>query len=863
MTKLVIETGNKNGDDVGFLTSFLQSFAQAVYDLFVSIVDAVAGVAAFPVLGTINALLALILQAICTITTLISLGTSQLFLFEDFGADQLFGILFPSSDNIFLLIRTFAMALLIMVYLHQLVRAMATPVPDYSMDTPFSLTAKTFAAGVLITMARPLMRFFSLLFSMTYRAIAAGGQYSADFNDMATTAQELITEGLLPLGIRAQILTCVSTLFLIVMCAAMAKMLIRYLIEVVQRYIILNLLMITSPLAAILAASNATKKSFQAWLRMVASQMLLMVFSVLFLRVFFHAVHGMESSFAGILTQDASLDKFFVLILWCFLVYGVLHVGTRVDSYLNTLGLSVAECGAGMASSLISEGMSMIMYQEAMDDLFGAIGGVLRRRKNRAFSSGFGAVAGRTTEQCPASSQSGPASQRRVLAATPEDINRVATEGKETAHGKVTGNALRDAIRGLPSRIRNSIDPASVSISDGAIYGATLPDAKGQRSQFVMFPVRREKPQQKDREKARPGGSELPRREEMPEGGRMAYIGKQPYLVYAEGAMDRELMINNPAMRKHMEKMEEETGRVTLEAKSRDGKRSGIWQMHTYHSDGSLTIKEWAPVGWYTVDKSLFPQYEQVGGITYAAYEKHFAAWGKDRMRVDDLSNLSQLPEAMQREFFETKFPSLRGREISDVSCEEGIYAAEVDGDRVLIFPVNDYGVQSDAEVDVEQISGDNGSRYGIIRYGQLQYMDQEKAADQQPFDAEYEVLTDREKKEQEEDPAAQDPPGGEERRGAAEDMEGKAVEIDAKETRHGLQRTSSMHQELTPREIRQKVLFEREKENFLAEEVSSDRRHAKLEAYDAAGTPLGGSWNRRQRGLIYEAISRKNRRKQ
>lgn len=854
----------KNGDDVGFLTSFLQSFAQAVYDLFVSIVDAVAGVAAFPVLGTINALLALILQAICTITTLISQGTSQLFLFEDFGADQLFRILFPGSENLFLLIRTFAMALLIMVYLHQLVRAMATPVPDYSMDTPFSLTGKTFAAGILITMARPLMRFFSLLFSTAYRAIAAGGQYSADFNDMATTAQELITEGLLPLGIRAQILTCVSTLFLIVMCAAMAKTLIRYLIEVVQRYIVLNLLMITSPLAAILVASNATKKSFQAWLRMVASQMLLMVFSVLFLRVFFHAVHGMESAFAGILAQEASLDKFFVLILWCFLVYGVLHIGTRVDSYLNTLGLSVAECGAGMASSLMSEGMSMIMYQDTMDDLFGAVGGFFSRRKNHAFLSGFGTAAGHSARQYATNVQSGPAAQRRVTAATPEDINRVATGGMETARGKMTGNALRDALRGLPSQIRNSIDPASVSISGGAIYGATLPDVKGQRSQFVMFPVRRENPQQKNREKtAKPGVSELPRREEMPEGGRMAYIGKQPYLVYAEGEMDRELMINNPAMRKYMEKLEEETGKVTLEAKTREGKRSGIWQMHTYHPDGSLTIQEWAPVGWYAVDKSLFPQYEQVGGITYAAYEKHFAAWGRDRMRVDGLSNLSQLPAAMQREFLESKFPSLRDKEISDVSCEEGVYAAEIDGDKVLIFPVNNYGVQSDADVAIEQISGDNGSRYGLIRYGHLKDMDQENGADQQPLDAEYEVLADRKKKEQEEDPAAQGPTVTEVRQGATENVEGEAVEIDAKETRRGLQQTSSKHREPTLREVRQKVLFEREKENFLAEEVSSDRRRARLEAYDAAGTLVGGAWNRRHRGLIHEAISRKNRRKQ
>ena len=326
--------------------------------------------------------------------------------------------------------------------------------------------------------------------------------------------------------------------------------------------------------------------------------------------------------------------------------------------------------------------------------------------------------------------------------------------------------------------------------------------------------------------------------------------------------MDRELMINNPAMRKHMEKLEEETGKVTLEAKSRDGKRSGIWQMHTYHSDGSLTIKEWAPVGWYTVDKSLFPQYERVGGITYAAYEKHFAVWGKDRMRVDGLSNLSQLPAAMQREFLESKFPSLQGREISDVSCEDGVYAAEVDGDKVLIFPVNDYGVRSDVDVAIEQISGDNGSRYGIVRYNHLQDMNHEKAANQQILDAEYEVLTDRKKKEQEEDPAAQDPPGGEERYDAVENMGQEAEEIDGKETRHGLQRASSTHQELTLREIRQKMLFEREKENFLAEEVSSDRRHAKLEAYDVAGTLAGGTQNRRQRDLIHEAISRKNRRK-
>jgi len=150
----------------------------------------------------------------------------------------------------------------------------------------------------------------------------------------------------------------------------------KLLLEAVERYIVVGVLCYTSPLAYALGGSKATNKVFQSWCRMIGSQLLLLVMNIWFLRAFNSSV-GEFIANVGALSSGGG-DVF----LWTFCALAFLKTAQKFDSYLASLGLSVAQTGSSM-------GMEMLMAARALSGF-----GIGPRSVGSVFGGAAGAAGG-------------------------------------------------------------------------------------------------------------------------------------------------------------------------------------------------------------------------------------------------------------------------------------------------------------------------------------------------------------------------------------------------------------------------------------------------------------------------------------
>jgi len=136
----------------------------------------------------------------------------------------------------------------------------------------------------------------------------------------------------------------------------------KMLLEVVERYIVVGVLCYTSPLAYAMGCSKNTSQVFKSWCRMIGSQLLLLVMNVWFLRAFNSSV-GTFVAGGGALSGGHGN-----VFLWIFCALAFLKTAQKFDSYLSSLGLSVAQTGSGM-------GMEMLMVARSAMGLSRGIAG--------------------------------------------------------------------------------------------------------------------------------------------------------------------------------------------------------------------------------------------------------------------------------------------------------------------------------------------------------------------------------------------------------------------------------------------------------------------------------------------------------
>ena len=108
----------------------------------------------------------------------------------------------------------------------------------------------------------------------------------------------------------------------------------RFLLEIVERYLVLAFLTICAPLAFGVGGSKNTANIFAGWCRMYASMCFMMVSNIICFKLLF--------SLLG--TAPTGADVF----LWIALVFGVVKVARKTDDIITRIGLNPAITGDGL-----------------------------------------------------------------------------------------------------------------------------------------------------------------------------------------------------------------------------------------------------------------------------------------------------------------------------------------------------------------------------------------------------------------------------------------------------------------------------------------------------------------------------------
>lgn len=133
-----------------------------------------------------------------------------------------------------------------------------------------------------------------------------------------------------------------SILLYIILIVMIGWSMIKVILEAVERYIVLYVLVYLSPLAAASLASEETSGIYKRFFSMFISQCLLLLLNVWSLKM------GV-SMFNSLSTHSSP-------ILGLLMGYAFLRIAQKLDSYMNQLGLNAAITGAGLGNEMFATG---------------------------------------------------------------------------------------------------------------------------------------------------------------------------------------------------------------------------------------------------------------------------------------------------------------------------------------------------------------------------------------------------------------------------------------------------------------------------------------------------------------------------
>jgi len=253
---------------------------------------------------------------------------------------------FPFITKAFDIMQYFAWALLFIITVWQLFRAFGGPITE--AENPWHLLVRSTIFSVLIGYARPIFSIALDIARAPYTALMDVSMNAGDFTFAGI--ENVLVSGIVTV---VSTLSIVGLLLQIILLVALGWNYFKLLMETVERYIVVGVLCYTSPLAFCMGGAKATNRVFQSWCRMVGSQLLLLVMNVWFLRAFNSSVGHFVAN-GGALTSGRGN-----IFLWMFCALAFLKTAQKFDSYLASLGLSVAQTGGNMGMELMM-GMRVI-----------------------------------------------------------------------------------------------------------------------------------------------------------------------------------------------------------------------------------------------------------------------------------------------------------------------------------------------------------------------------------------------------------------------------------------------------------------------------------------------------------------------
>ena len=614
---------------LGKIFSAILGIVEDILGGFASVAEAVVGLQLMPLVSAVSVLLNVLINAVCELMEMVGGATVKVLAIDIGSGTSLFEVFFGKIDWIFPYMRTISWTFILLFMFSALVHCLSSPNAD---ETPLQIIGCSALACVFTIGAPIFIIAFEKVFNSFYSVIVS--KFFAEdlsFGGFASAATDYIRGGGLENFFGKQMSAMIGCFLLLVVVVAIAIEFIKLTMEIIQRYVVLGVLLMTSPLACCLFATKSTRRSFYAWIKMVASALLLLTLNVLFLGVFFEALSSFSTNIATMQSMapnaGTGVGELTLVFAYTMLLLGVLHIGETIDSFMGTLGISTAETGSAMTASLMHMISTGIIRPKGIMSGHRPIVSAASSVRNRIDK--HNAKVERKREEAGVAGRKVPLhgtkdeSTRHLDFATPngtataESINNAVLQVAKntTIKGGRVGQTVKTEMKGAPSKFMSQLDANSCKLSNGAITMSTIKDAQGKSATVTFVP----------KEDAEHFGWK---------GGRPVTMAGQEYVGFASGARKAEFLYDNPAARKELC---ERYGEGNVKQLQVNGDRSGVFRVITTGNNDRHRVTEWAPASGYDPDAGLDAQKVKLGGQAYWKYQitlpmEHSFPWEEDHL---------------------------------------------------------------------------------------------------------------------------------------------------------------------------------------------------------------------------------------
>lgn len=380
----------------------------------------------------------------------------------------------PASASLYPVLQALGIGLAVSIAVFQLFKFFASPLTEVK-DRPIAILLRLFFSIGLIYFGNYILEIVFDITGKIYEKMGNGIDLESVLNSLGNTIDG--DSGFFVADARNRVadLPGVNSALLIVnivCCISLVVQFVKMMIEVVERFIILCLMIFSSPLAYSTVSSSTTMEIFKKWVSMYLSQCLLMILSVwgirLFFDVLFYTTGGAESML--------SVSR----IIYALAIVKIIK---RFDGYLQQLGLNPAAVnGPGIFDTIAATAGSLLAFSRMGGQGGGqggggarggsplGVGGYFKQMWNSHPAVAFGkAVASGVKSTAKGGSFVAAAGQSLKDTYMPNRMQKnalstAANNGDAKTVGKLAANAAKDKpVKGAAEKMANALTPGGIA----------------------------------------------------------------------------------------------------------------------------------------------------------------------------------------------------------------------------------------------------------------------------------------------------------------------------------------------------------------------------------------------------------------
>ena len=209
---------------------------------------------------------------------------------------------------------------------------------QYGAESPLKTAGFAVLAAAMVYFGNNMLELVINLFSYPYSAMFAVDTISLDVSAAYSAVSDALWAGI---GVLDSILGK-GIIFAVVMLVLFWKLL-KLIAEMLQRWMMLSVMVYTSPLAWALLASSSTRQMFTRWVNMFVSQCVVLLLNAWCVKIILSSMQSI-TRFSTIF----SIFRYFILIS-CFI-----KIATSLDSYVAQIGLNPVQVGRSFWDDILA-----------------------------------------------------------------------------------------------------------------------------------------------------------------------------------------------------------------------------------------------------------------------------------------------------------------------------------------------------------------------------------------------------------------------------------------------------------------------------------------------------------------------------